>query len=70
MNIAAYGGHDYVVRLCYNYVKVNLDEVMEWATGGHKKVVRLCQELGATDLNRAILWAVKGGHDNIHAPVS
>ena len=44
MNIAAYGGHAQVVRLCYNYDKVDIDEVMEWAVeGGHKEVVRLCQ---------------------------
>ena len=30
MNMAVYGGHNYFVRLCCNYDKVDLDEVMEW----------------------------------------
>ena len=29
MNMAAYGGHNYFVRLCYNNDNVDLDEVME-----------------------------------------
>ena len=45
--MAAYGGHIHVVRLCHNYDKVNLDEVMEWAAeGGHEEVVHLCRDLG------------------------
>ena len=31
MNMAAYGGYIHVVRLCHNYDKVNLEEVMVWA---------------------------------------
>ncbi|XP_062506262.1 uncharacterized protein LOC134182838 [Corticium candelabrum] len=58
MNMAAYGGHEHVVRLCYNYGDMfDPDEVMERAAeGGHEHVAHLCRKLGATDLNRAILW--------------
>ena len=34
MNMAAYGGHAHIVRLCRDYDRVNLDEVMVWAAEG------------------------------------
>ena len=58
--MAAYGGHNYVVRLCYNNDKVDLDEVMEWAAeGGQEAVFGLCRKLGATNLKSDMLWVVK-----------
>ena len=40
--MAADGGHAHVVHLRYNYDKVDIHEVMEWAAeGGHEKVFRL-----------------------------
>ena len=59
----------YVVRLCNNYDKVDLDEVMEWAAdGGHEDVVRLCRELRATNFDWAILWAASWSRKH-HVPV-
>ena len=64
--MAAYCGLDYVVRLCYNNDKVDLDEVMEWtAEGGHEAVFSLCRELGATNFESDMLWAVKGGRETV-----
>ena len=65
-NMAAYCGLDYVVRLCYNNDKVDLDEVMEWtAEGCHEAVFSLCRQLGATNFESDTLWAVKRGRENV-----
>ena len=55
MYMAAYGGYEDIVRLCYNYDAVDLDEVMDCAAkGGYTEVVRLRRKLGAIDFDRAM----------------
>ena len=39
-NIAAYGSYAHVVRLCHNYEKVVLYEVMVWTTEGRASYVK------------------------------
>ena len=41
INMAAYGNHDYVVRLCYDNDKVDLDEVMKCTAGVNEVVYGL-----------------------------